>query len=525
VSNIWESDLGGDLEAALRSGSADDITSSVQAILDAIWSRQLDEAQVQEVITRLQRGAEFEHAVTVGDCAIATELATVETRRRYGQALIEIGALHAAELELTSILADEETIPKERGEARGLLGRLRKQRYILGNRPSDLLSAIDAYHEAYVEGTDPMWHGINLVALMKRAATAAQPVPTDLPDLKELTGKVLDIVERVPANQRDIWTRATEVEARVAAGDMDAARVVAQDLANSRNVDNFELRSLRRQLTEMWGLEPTDPVILAIDDRTLQLGQGATLDLPESPWQLEKILGSALPIGYNTLLKGLRAAESVCKITDAAGEGWGTGFLLRGSLIHDSLGDDTLLATNAHVVSSLPGVAQLRDVEAAGRFDVTKGVDGEPLVLEGLREIWTSPPSRCDVTLLRFDTELPQLEQPIEAAPVAPPASENAYVYVIGHPAGAGVKFSIRGNDLLGYDGENWKVHYKAPTEGGSSGSPVFSSAWQLMAVHHAGNEKMRRFDDPSQTYKANEGITLESIRAEYEKDLSQSAG
>ncbi len=260
-------------------------------------------------------------------------------------------------------------------------------------------------------------------------------------------------------------------------------------------------------------------------DRTLQLGSGATLDLPESQMKLEKILGTALPIGYNNLMKGLRAAESVCKITDAAGEGWGTGFLIRGSLVHESLGDDPILVTNAHVISSIPGESQLQAVEAQAHFEVTKGADGEPLVITGLTEIWTSAIRKRDVTLLRFDTEVPELPQPIEAAPVLPPVTEGAFVYVIGHPAGGGVKFSIRGNDLLSYDPESIKVHYTAPTEGGSSGSPVFSSAWQLMAVHHAGNEQMKRLDDPTKTYKANEGITLESIRAEFEATMNDAPG
>jgi V8-like Glu-specific endopeptidase len=100
---------------------------------------------------------------------------------------------------------------------------------------------------------------------------------------------------------------------------------------------------------------------------------------------------------------------------------------------------------------------------------------------------------------------------------VPQPVTEGAYVYVIGHPAGGGLKFSIRGNDLLAYDAELFKVHYTAPTEGGSSGSPVFNQAWQLMAVHHAGDSKMRRLDDPSATYQANEGITIAAIRKEYE--------
>jgi hypothetical protein len=39
------------------------------------------------------------------------------------------------------------------------------------------------------------------------------------------------------------------------------------------------------------------------------------------------------------------------------------------------------------------------------------------------------------------------------------------------------------------------------------------------MAVHHAGDSKMRRLDDPSATYQANEGITVKGIREEYAKN------
>ena len=125
------------------------------------------------------------------------------------------------------------------------------------------------------------------------------------------------------------------------------------------------------------------------------------------------------------------------------------------------------------------------------------------------------------MTLLAFEAELPELTQRIAPAGALPPAKEDAFVYVIGHPAGAGLKLSIRGNDLLAYDEEKVKVHYMAPTEGGSSGSPVFNAAWELIAVHHAGSEHMPRLDDDGERYKANEGITLDAIRKEYVKTVS----
>jgi hypothetical protein len=341
----------------------------------------------------------------------------------------------------------------------------------------------------------------------------------DAVDTGDLTRTLLEIVRQTEPEVREIWERTTEVEALVALGDqasIDEAVSVAQQLAGSKSVRPFELESLRRQLADIWELEPHHPVLVAIADQKLLLGARAHVELPDSAAQLEKIFGTALPVGYKHLMLGLQCAESVGKITDGSDEPWGTGFLLQGSLIDPEFGDGPVLVTNAHVCSPEPGVGKLLPGEAKAVFDVTKSVDGAQLVITGFECLWSSPPSVCDVTVLRFTGPEPALKYQLQVAATPQPVTEGAYVYVIGHPAGGGIKFSIRGNDLLAYDPEMFKVHYTAPTEGGSSGSPVFNQAWQLMAVHHAGDSKMRRLDDPSATYQANEGITIKGIREEY---------
>ena len=48
-------------------------------------------------------------------------------------------------------------------------------------------------------------------------------------------------------------------------------------------------------------------------------------------------------------------------------------------------------------------------------------------------------------------------------------------------------------------------MHYRAPTEKGSSGSPIFNaSPWQVVALHHAGGRP--------EEWPANEGIWIPSI-------------
>lgn len=502
---------------ALRRGVPEEISSAVRDMTGQVWSRSVDASQVGEVMRWLQDGRQFDHLTSFAEAALAVGTIDAVGRRRYCQGLIERGVFHAAELTIRTLCesADE----WERGEAFGLLGRLRKERYLLGGRLVDLTGAIDAYREGYALGTDPLWHGVNLLALASRAGREGIPVDLGV-DLVELRASLLAASTARDPDVRTVWERATEVECLIAGETTEAeiaqAVTAAEALATADRVNQFELQSLRRQLIEIWQLPPQHPVLVAIADGQLQLGAGAEVELPKSASQLEKIFGTALPVGYKHLLRGLSCAESVCKITDASEEPWGTGFLVSGALIHPDLGEAPILVTNAHVVSPDPGVGKLLPEEARAAFDVTKSKDGEPLVLTGFKSLWSSPPGNCDVTFLRFAGPTAAIAEPLDVARVPPPVVDGAYVYVIGHPAGGGLKFSIRGNDLLAYDAGDARVHYTAPTEGGSSGSPVFNQAWQLMAVHHAGDSKMRRFDDPSATYQANEGITIKRIREEY---------
>jgi len=85
-------------------------------------------------------------------------------------------------------------------------------------------------------------------------------------------------------------------------------------------------------------------------------------------------------------------------------------------------------------------------------------------------------------------------------------------MYVIGHPAGRDLEISLQDNYLLDLDDR--RLHYRTPTEPGSSGSPVFEQeSWEVVALHHKGADDMPRLGGKEGVYPANEGITIPALQ------------
>jgi V8-like Glu-specific endopeptidase len=123
--------------------------------------------------------------------------------------------------------------------------------------------------------------------------------------------------------------------------------------------------------------------------------------------------------------------------------------------------------------------------------------------------VWSSPPCELDTTVLTLDAPVGGVEA-CRGTTARPRRDGKQRVYVIGHPSGRELSYSIDDNVLLDYDER--VLHYRAPTEHGSSGSPVFNRDWEVLAVHHAGRMDMPRLGGQEGTYPANEGIWLEAV-------------
>ncbi|HLM68075.1 MAG TPA: serine protease, partial [Longimicrobium sp.] len=100
--------------------------------------------------------------------------------------------------------------------------------------------------------------------------------------------------------------------------------------------------------------------------------------------------------------------------------------------------------------------------------------------------------------------------RPYRIAESPPVPGEHTRVYVIGHPYGQVLSFSIHDSQLL--DHRAPLLHSRAPTDPGSSGSPIFDRDWDLVGLHHAGDHRVSRLHGTG-TYAANEGIWIQSIR------------
>ncbi len=76
------------------------------------------------------------------------------------------------------------------------------------------------------------------------------------------------------------------------------------------------------------------------------------------------------------------------------------------------------------------------------------------------------------------------------------------------HPSREPLKLAIGMDEQIEVNAAGNRIRYSVPTLPGSSGSPVFDTDWDLVALHHAG-------DPDSIQPKYNEGIPI-SVIAEH---------
>ncbi|PUB81664.1 MAG: hypothetical protein DBP02_17780 [gamma proteobacterium symbiont of Ctena orbiculata] len=224
------------------------------------------------------------------------------------------------------------------------------------------------------------------------------------------------------------------------------------------------------------------------------------------------------------LIKGEVAAGRICKIT-IGNDDMGTGFLV---------GSDLIL-TNHHVMKSvIAGMRDARDVRFTFDFrsvgDVpvsgpaakllTNGataqnprpwlIDTSPATDEELRGSAIpieepTPDDNLDFALCRLDTRIGEQNAPhgsargffslVKAGPEFV-FSRGTALIIIGHPTSVDDPrtckpqiFAIEPDAVIAINPNKTRVRYRTNTLKGSSGSPVLSVGWELVALHHYGRK------------------------------------
>lgn len=215
----------------------------------------------------------------------------------------------------------------------------------------------------------------------------------------------------------------------------------------------------------------------------------------------EKVIGENTLRPIRFLQMALKASESVVKIS---GDEIGSGFLVGSGLI----------MTNHHVIAS-----RNQADNAEIQFNYQRGIDNKPLnpiscFAKGGGLFYTSPrKDGLDFTIMEIASP-PTRFDPVYLKGVR--VNDGDRVSIIQHPGGRMKEFSMQ-NNFIAYADTN-VVQYFTTTEPGSSGSPVFNDAFEVIAIHHSGGNLM----EPGSTrkYLRNGGSSMVAIL----KDVKENA-
>jgi V8-like Glu-specific endopeptidase len=216
----------------------------------------------------------------------------------------------------------------------------------------------------------------------------------------------------------------------------------------------------------------------------------------------------------------MKIERQVCRV-ELAGNALGTGFLV---------GPDTVL-TNWHVFEIAKKAGKVGELGC--RFDYVRLPDdtvdpGQLVMLEGGESIDTSPYSAAEQTdnpesplptLQELDYALLRLaarigDQQIDGTPrkwitlpkATMPLVADSPILIVQHPEGSTMKLALDTQAVVGLNGNKTRLRYRTNTEPGSSGSPVFTMDWDIVALHHYGDPKW-------QNPLFNQGVPIELIR------------
>jgi tetratricopeptide (TPR) repeat protein len=531
-------------DLAERAERAEKRRQEAAALLAERWgSGSRQEAEARSLLAELRGLRLFDLLALLADRLARLDPKDAKVRKLQTQALIETGhPTAAAEVARAALHGLPDSDPEWK-ELNGLIGRAYKQILMEAGDPGDrfgqaaIKAALDAYRRPLDKDPDNHWLAINVIALLSFARRMKIPLRNQ-PDPRELAAQVITTLESKVAGEEpgehSKWSYVILAEAYLALGDLDRVGEWLRRYFEDPWLQSFDIASTLRQFSQLWGLkdsadERRQGILHALYTRLLKV-PGAQISYSpqelvdlvaiEAPkGQLQKILRNLGTKPYDWWKLGMSRAASVGAVYSDNDQRTGTCFLVRG----EDFGvkePGAYALTNAHVVAEGGRGGALRPEDATVVFEACHR--GEVCRVDP-KIVHFSPIDRHDACLLRLE-EVPPGIEPLPLAntlPLVPtPGAAKMQVYVIGYPGGGGLEFSFQDNELLDHEGDTaaspCRVHYTAPTEEGSSGSPVFNRGkWEVIALHHLGG-KLSRLNGKAGSYPANEGISIFSIAAEF---------
>jgi V8-like Glu-specific endopeptidase len=517
-----------------------DIGAAVRSIADSLVGESIAVQGVRAATQVLNKYGHYEHTRMLGQAWRDCRGFDPTIAKHHAQALINLSALDAAEGLLQDALAQSSASSSAQAvteipEYEGLRGRIEKQRFVLTKDKDFLVKATDQYLKQYQADSARFWHGINVVALLAREEREGLRGYHKLSS-SELAAAIFKQVASVDASA-DPWIAATASEASLALDNCDQAELWLYRFLHHPKVKPFDVESYDRQVREIWegsasasGSRCADRLAAIMSRhiaRTLRQWSVSPSEVSAVARAIESnreafeknFLGEA-SFSVEAVRRMLGTCSSVGCVINKQLERLGTGFLIQGDWLKASFGPQPVFVTNAHVISDVVPNA-IRTTEASVTFEVESAQAGKPIVYKVREVLFTSLPGdlgvssaakdNLDVTVARLEP-LPSQCHSLTAAAQLPLIEDKAKAYVVGHPRGSGLQISLHDSRLLDIDDDERLIHYRTPTDPGSSGSPVFNAAWEVIGVHHAGSSKTPRLHG-SGSYEANEAIALRAVR------------